>query len=78
METSIPWYKSPVYLALIVNVANGIVQVLGFTDVLPPDLVNTTVANVLAVVALAAAVVGEVKRRNSPLQPITLTQKSPE
>lgn len=72
------WYKSPVYLALIVNIVNGLVQVLGFTDVLPPDLVNTTVSNVLAGIALAAAVYGEVKRRNSPLQPITLTQKSPE
>lgn len=75
---SLPWYRSPVYLALIVNIANGVVQVLGFTDVLPPEMVNTTVTNALAAIALVAAVIGEIKRRKSPLQPITLTDKSGE
>jgi len=75
---SLPWYKSPVYIGIVVNLIYGAVNLLGLADVVSLDQINEGVMFSFGAVAFVALVVAEIKRRNSPLQPITLTNKSGE
>ena len=71
MET-LPWYKSPVYIGILVNLIAGAVNILGFQDFITVDVITTHVTEVFTLVAFVAAVVAEWKRRKSTVQPITL------
>lgn len=75
---SLPWYKSPVYIGIVINIIVGLVNALNLQDVVTLDVINNTVAGVFTVVGVVAAVVAEWKRRKSTLQPITLRQQKEE
>jgi hypothetical protein len=76
--SALPWYKSQVLISQIVTVISAITAIapkvataLGLTSV---DAINQTVTAVFGVIAVAATAYGAVRRVNSPLQPLTLTQ----
>jgi riboflavin transporter FmnP len=71
----LPWYKSPVYIGIVVNIIAGIVNILGFQDLITLDFINSSVTQGFTIAALVAAVVAEWKRRRSAIQPISLTKK---
>lgn len=75
---SLPWYKSPVYVGIIVNLIVGLVNLLNLQEVVTLDVITNTVAAVFTVGGIIAAAVAEWKRRKSAIQPITLTQKKEE
>jgi hypothetical protein len=71
MET-LPWYKSPVYIGILVNLIAGAVNILGFQDFITVDVITAHVTEAFTLIAFVFAVVAEWKRRNSTIQPITL------
>lgn len=73
---AIPWYKSPVYIGLVVSLLTSLVNLLNLQDVISVDVINDTVATFFTFVGLVAAAVGEWKRRKSDIQPIALTESS--
>lgn len=77
-NAALPWYRSPVYISQIVTIVSTLTalfpkaaSLLGLST---PESVQTTIEALFTIIALGSGVVGEVKRRNSVVQPITLTQ----
>lgn len=73
---ALPWYKSPVYIGIVVNLVYGLFNLLGMADVVKLEDINLYVANAFGLVAFVALVIAEIKRRKSPIQPIALTKGS--
>lgn len=73
--SGLAWYKSPVYIGIIVNLAVGLVNLLKLQDVVTVEFITNTVAGTATVVGVIAAAIAEWKRRKSAIQPITLTHK---
>jgi hypothetical protein len=69
------WYKSPVYIGIVVNILAGLVNLFKLQDVVTLDILTNTVAGVFTAIAVVAGVIAEWKRRKSAIQPITLTHK---
>jgi hypothetical protein len=84
--TAIPWYKSPVYITLLVTLLTSLSMLFPKAALLlglgSPEAIQKTAELVLGWVGLGvtgltavASAFGLFKRKNSPLQPLTLTQK---
>lgn len=78
MNDALPWYKSPVMISQVVaavsafaEVAPKIATTMGLTSA---DAINQTVTGAFGVIALGAAIYGGIKRAQSRLEPLTLTQ----
>lgn len=72
----IPWYKSPVYIGIVVNLLYGAFNMAGLADFISVEDLNVYVVNGFGVIAFVAALVAEWKRRKAPQQPIGLTKAS--
>lgn len=73
---AIPFYKSPVYIGAVVTILSTIASlspklaaILG-----NPDAISQSVTSIFSVIALGAGLFTAVKRKNSTVQPLTLTQ----
>lgn len=78
MLNPIPWYQSPVQIAQVsaavgaaAALAPRAATALGLTN---PTAVTNTVTAVFGVISLGASIWGMIKRKNSPIQPLTFTQ----
>lgn len=74
---AIPWYRSPVYVALLVSIVTQVLKWTGLSEQVAAAEVATTIDNVLQLVALTAAGYAAWKRQTSEIQPLTL-RKGPE
>ena len=75
---AIPWYRSPVLISQVVTFISAatalspkLAALVGLTT---PDAITQAVTQVFGVVALVSTAYGAIKRAQSPVQPITLTQ----
>lgn len=75
---ALPWYKSPVYIGVVVNLIAGLVNILNLQEVVTIEVINNAVATVFTVAGVVAAIIAEYKRRKSDIQPITFTAKKEE
>jgi hypothetical protein len=75
--TTMPWYRSPVYVGIVTSILSQLLALVGRADLFPTEQLNAFVAGVFQIVAIAALAVSEWKRRNSKLQPLTLTKAEP-
>lgn len=74
--SAIPWYKSPVYIGVVVNLLAGLVNFLNLQETIPIEFINDFVAMLFTAAGVIAAGIAEWKRRKSDIQPLTLTQSS--
>lgn len=71
---AIPWYKSPVLVGAIVSVLSGLVAMLGKQNILPTEVITTTVQNAMDIIAVVAAAFAAWKRATATAQPIKASQ----
>lgn len=76
----IPWYKSPVYIGAVVTVLSTLAslapKLFALVGLTSPEAINTAVQAGFQVIALLAGIFTAVKRQTSPIQPLTISQKS--
>lgn len=75
---ALPWYRSPVMVSQVVSAISALTAIapklatqFGLTS---PDAITQVVTSVFGVIAFSAAMYGAIKRKNSTIQPLTLTQ----
>lgn len=76
MNEIIPWYRSPVFVGVIVSVIMQVLALLHVADKVAEADLSKLVDLVLQLIALAAAGYAAWKRQRSPIQPLASTQKS--
>ena len=77
---ALPFYRSPVFIGALITIGSSLASVvapklvtaLGLNE---PAGVAQATATISSVVTLAAGLFVAYKRKTSPLQPLTLTQK---
>jgi hypothetical protein len=75
---ALPWYRSPVYIAGITQLMSMLVVAAGLQTALPIEAINGYVEAVFVAIGVIAGIVGEIKRRKSAVQPLTLTKAGAE
>ncbi len=75
---SIPWYRSPVFVGLIVAFLSKGIEVLGLADKVAPDQVANIVNWILDGVTLASLAFAGFKRYKSSIQPLAVTKAGAE
>lgn len=73
MDASV-WYRSPVFVGALVSVLCQILALIGFGGIATEDVAKA-VDGILQLVAIAAGAYAVWKRKQSTVQPLTLTQK---
>jgi hypothetical protein len=73
---AIPWYKSPVYIGAVVTILSTITSLSPKLAALlgSPDAISQNVTAFFSLVALGSGIFTAVKRQNSAVQPLTMTQ----
>lgn len=75
---AIPWYRSPVFVGVLVSAVAQVIPLAGIVGVklnLTEDQLTQAAQGVLQLVSFGSALYALVKRKTSPLQPVTMTQK---
>lgn len=73
---TLPWYKSPVYVGILINILVGLVNMLNLQEIVTVEFITQTVAIIMTAIGIIAAAVAEWKRRRSTMQPLTLTDQN--
>lgn len=72
---SLPWYKSPVYVTIVVSITTQLVAFFGFSDKLSPETIKEYVLVAFEITGIVVLFVAERARRKSKVQPITLREQ---
>lgn len=72
---ALPWYRSPVFVGLIVSFICQVLAVVG-VDSVAPDAIAKLVDLGLQLLAIGSAAFAVYKRKVSPIQPLTMTQQA--
>jgi hypothetical protein len=75
---ALPFYRSPVFISVIVSIITQATVVLGVADAVTTEDIAKFVDLTLQIVALAAAGYAAWKRKRSNIQPLTLTKGGAE
>lgn len=82
MMDAIPWYQSKVYIGALVTLLSSLASLapklfiaMGLAT---PDAITTFVNAAFQIIAVVAGMYTLVKRKNSPIQPLTLTKAAAE
>jgi hypothetical protein len=75
---ALPWYRSPVFISVLVSIVTQTTVVLGVADSVTTDDIAKFVDLGLQIVALSAAGYAAYKRKRSDIQPLTLTKGGAE
>lgn len=75
---AVPFYRSPVFISLLVSIVSQIAAVAGVADVVTTEDIAKSVDLTLQLIALGAAGFAAWKRKRSNIQPLTLTKGGAE
>lgn len=75
---ALPFYRSPVFISLLVSIISQIAAVAGVADAVTTEDIAKGVDLTLQLVALGAAGYAAWKRKRSNIQPLTLTKGGAE
>lgn len=75
---ALPFYRSPVFISLLVSIVTQILSLLGVADAVTTEDIAKGVDLALQLVSLGAAGYAAWKRKRSSIQPLTLTKGAAE